>query len=121
MQCPKVMHPNWPLSLISWFSLILCRLGCLDAAVSDVECLSPYSCSGEFMNVSGIYAYGYKSLTGGNTTVNATQSIFCDGAYSCSEILSMRGRYTYCQAESSCLNIKDGIVAEYGMRCTGLW
>eukprot|EP01084_Bolivina_argentea_P294395 506506_1 len=74
----------------------------------SIYCNNTYECVGNQLVVSGIdviYGYGYKSISGMNTSVSGEDYVFCYGAFACTETLFIVGNRISCRGSGSCVNV----------------
>eukprot|EP01084_Bolivina_argentea_P276934 472639_1 len=81
------------------------------------HCYNASECVGtEWISSGSILGYGYKSLSGINTSVNGGDYVRCYGAFSCSQMLFLLiDNHIYCHGSHSCADIAGSsyIKAQY--------
>eukprot|EP01084_Bolivina_argentea_P021924 40739_1 len=73
-----------------------------------IYCNNASQCVGSPLVVSGsdgIYGFGYKSISGMNTSISGEDVVYCYGAYACTETSFIIGKYISCSGAGSCANI----------------
>eukprot|EP01084_Bolivina_argentea_P098759 177500_1 len=73
-----------------------------------IYCNNADECIGNQLVVTGsdeIWARGYKSVFGMNTSISGEDVVYCYGAYACTETSFIIGKYISCSGASSCANI----------------
>eukprot|EP01084_Bolivina_argentea_P280731 480145_1 len=91
----------------------------------DQNCYNAYECVGTEWTLSNgqkIYGYGYKSLSGINTSVTGGYSVECYGAFACAQIaFILSDNNIWCYGSHSCANIVGSsyIEAQSFIYCLG--
>eukprot|EP01083_Nonionella_stella_P159460 520180_1 len=74
--------------------------------LGDLSCNNASHCNGHYLFHYHIYAKGYYSVSGPNTSVLSHQ-VSCEGTRSCNDILNMSAMYLDCFGDDSCSHLGD--------------
>eukprot|EP01084_Bolivina_argentea_P276932 472636_1 len=87
------------------------------------HCYNASECVGtEWISSGSILGYGYKSLSGINTSAKAQVNVYCQGAFACAQIsFIVSDSRVYCRGSHSCANVAGSsyIEAQSAIICEG--